>query len=318
MLPNLLLLLGLWVLPWCAVAQSRTLTVAQDGSASYTTVQAAIDAAPDYSAFPTTIYIHNGVYKERLVIPASKRNLRLVGESEDSTILTYDNYASKKNVFGDPMGTSGSSSIYIYADDFRAENLTFENSSGPVGQAVAVWVSGDRDAFFHCRLLGFQDTLYTYGNGSREYYQDCDIEGTTDFIFGSAIALFRQCTIVCKAGGHYVTAASTLKGQPYGYVFKDCRIAGDAPAGSFFLGRPWRPFARVVYIRCYLGAQIRPEGWVNWHDTENDKTAYYAEYHNTGPGFQPDKRVSWSHQLSSTDMNAYRDSVILNHWNPLN
>ncbi|KAA8481409.1 pectinesterase [Arcticibacter tournemirensis] len=297
------------------VAQERHFTVAQDGSGNFKTVQEAINAVPDFRKVQTVIFIKNGVYKEKLILAPSKKMVKLVGESVEKTILTYDDYNQKKNIFGEEKGTSGSASFYIYGDDFSAESITFENSSGPVGQAVAVWSAGDRMKFKNCRFLGFQDTLYTYGYGSRQYYTDCYIEGTVDFIFGSSTAVFNNCDIFCKKQG-YVTAASTPDSTKYGYVFLNCRIKGDAPENSFYLGRPWRPYAKVVFINCELGKHIKPEGWNNWGKESNEKTAYYAEYNNKGEGFKPKHRVSWSHQLTKEGAREYTIEKIFRGWNP--
>lgn len=286
-------------------------TVAKDGSGDFKTVQEAINAVPDFRHETTVIFIKNGVYKEKLILPGSKKMVKFIGESADKTILTYDDYATRKNVFGENIGTSGSSSFFIYGDDFSAENITFENSSGPVGQAVAVWIAGDRCYFKSCRFLGFQDTLYTYS--SRQLYEDCYIEGTTDFIFGSATAVFNRCTIFCKKGGQYITAASTPENTPFGYVFLHCNIKGEAGA-SYFLGRPWRPYARVVYLYCILEDFIKPEGWDPWGKESNKSTAFYAEYKNTGPGFKPESRVNWSHQLTDEEAEIYTIQHILGDW----
>ena len=293
------------------------LIVAQDGSGNYTTVQEAINAVPDYrKAGETRILIRKGVYKEKIVIAASKQMVHLVGE--DGAVLTYDDYASKPNIFGENKGTSGSGSIYIFGPDFTAENITFENSSGPVGQAVAAHVAGDRATFRKCRFLGFQDTLYTFGEDTREYYEDCYIEGTADFIFGKATAVFNRCHLHSLGAG-YLTAPATPEGCRYGYVFYDCKItaADDVADGSVWLSRPWRPYAKAVYIRCEMGSQIRPEGWNNWGKADNERTAYYAEYKSTGKGANAKKRASWSHQLSNID--EYDIHEVLkgqDGWNP--
>lgn len=289
--------------------------VAQDGSGNFKTVQEAFNAVPDFRKKVTTIFIKKGVYKEKLVLAGSKQNVKLIGESLNKTILTYDDFAQKKNQFGEEKGTSGSASFYIYGDGFTAENITFENSSGPVGQAVAVWVAGDKSAFKNCRFLGFQDTLYTYGRGSRQYYKDCYIEGTVDFIFGSSTALFDECEIFAKKKG-YLTAASTPDTTKYGYVFMDCKIKGDAPENSFFLGRPWRPYAKTVFIKCDLGKMIKPEGWDHWGKETNKHTVYYAEYKNKGAGSDPDKRVGWSHQLTEKEATEYTLENIFRGWKP--
>jgi pectinesterase len=298
-------------------AQSYDFVVAQDGSGNFKTVQEAINAVPDFRKNTTTIFIRNGVYKEKLVLPASKTAVKFIGEDVRKTILTYDDFAAKKNRFGEEMGTTGSSSFYIFGDDFTAENITFENSSGPVGQAVAVRIDGDKVMFTNCRFLGFQDTLYPHGEKSRQYYKDCYIEGTTDFIFGWSTAVFEDCEIYCKKSGHYITAASTLEGTPYGFVFLNCRITGDAPANSYYLGRPWRPFAKTAFINCTLGNQIKAEGWHNWSKPNAEKTAFYAEYKSTGPGANASARVGWSHQLTAEQSQEYTLTKIFIDWNPL-
>ena len=300
-------------------AADYNFVVAQDGSGDFTTVQAAINAVPDYrKAGPTRIYIKKGMYKEKIVIAESKQNVQLIGE--DGVVLTYDDYAQKPNIFGEGKGTSGSGSIYIFGPDFFAENITFENTSGPVGQAVACHVAGDRAVFRRCRFLGFQDTLYTFGENTREYYEDCYIEGTIDFIFGKATAVFNRCELRSKRTGGFLTAPATPQGSNYGYVFYDCKLTADedVEAGSVWLSRPWRPYGKTVFIRCEMGQHIRPEGWNNWGKTDNERTAYYAEYQCYGKGADTSRRVAWSHQLK--DANAYVMTNILkgaDGWNPL-
>nr|WP_325288327.1 pectinesterase family protein [uncultured Bacteroides sp.] len=290
--------------------------VAKDGSGDFLSVQEAINAVPDFRKnVRTTILVKRGVYKEKIVIPASKINLSLIGE--DGSVLSYDDYADKLNCFGEKTGTSGSASCYIYAPDFYAENLTFENTSGPVGQAVACFVSADRAYFKHCRFLGWQDTLYTYGKGCRQYYEDCYIEGTVDFIFGWSTAVFNRCHIHSKTKG-YVTAPSTDQGQKYGYVFYDCRLTADEGVTGVYLSRPWRPYAQAVFVRCDLGGHIMPAGWNNWGNVENEKTAFYAEYQSRGAGANPKARASFSHQLHNLE--GYTMEEVLagtDGWNPM-
>lgn len=290
--------------------------VAKDGSGNFETIQEAINAVPDFRKKETIIFIKEGVYKEKLILAESKSLVTFIGESIDSTIITYDDWAQKKNTFSEEKGTSGSAGFYIYGPNFTAENLTFKNTAGPVGQAVAVLVAGDKVKFRNCRFLGFQDTLYTWGKESRQYYNKCYIEGTVDFIFGSSTAVFDSCTIFGKRGGFY-TAASTPEGKKFGYVFLDCNITGDAPAHSFYLGRPWRPFAKTVFIRCKFDKQVHPEGWNNWGNIQNENTAYYAEYKNSGPGATTAKRVSWPHQLTDEEAKDYTLKNILGDWDPL-
>lgn len=290
--------------------------VAKDGSGDFFSVQEAINAVPDFRKnVRTTILVKRGVYKEKIVIPASKINLSLTGEY--GAVLSYDDYADKLNRFGEKTGTSGSASCYIYAPDFYAENLTFENTSGPVGQAVACFVSADRAYFKNCRFLGWQDTLYTYGKGCRQYYEDCYIEGTVDFIFGWSTAVFNRCHIHSKTKG-YVTAPSTDQGQKYGYVFYDCRLTADEGVADVYLSRPWRPYAQAVFVRCDLGGHILPAGWNNWGKVENEKTAFYAEYQSRGAGANPQTRAPFSHQLHSLEGYAMEDVLAgTDGWNPM-
>lgn len=311
-----ILVLPLVLVLCSSVAEAQyDFTVAQDGSGDFRSVQEAFDAVPDFRKNATTIFVKNGVYKEKLTLATSKTGVKLVGEDVAKTIITYDDYASKKNRFGEEMGTTASSSFFVFGDGFTAENITFENSAGPVGQAVAVRIDGDRVMFTNCRFLGFQDTLYPHGEKSRQYYKNCYIEGTVDFIFGWSTALFENCTIYCKKGG-YVTAASTLEGTPYGFVFLNCTITGDAPEGSFYLGRPWRPFAKTVFVNCLLEKHIRAEGWHNWNKPEAEKTAFYAEYKSRGPGANAASRAGWSHQLTDEEAKSYTKEKILGDWIP--
>ncbi len=290
--------------------------VAKDGSGDFFTIQEAIDAVPNFRKNKrTTILVRPGEYKETIVIPESKINISLIGQT--GAVLTNDNYASKKNRFGEEMSTSGSSTCYIYAPDFYAENITFANTAGRVGQAVACFVSADRAYFKNCRFLGNQDTLYTYGKGCRQYYEDCYIEGTVDFIFGWSQAVFNRCTIHSLGRG-YLTAPSTDKDQPYGYVFYDCRMTAEPDVEGVPLSRPWRPYAKAVFIRCELGKHIAPEGWNNWGKESNEQTVFYAEYQSTGEGANPQARAPYSHQLESLD--GYDMEVILagnDGWNPV-
>ncbi|RZK48906.1 MAG: pectin esterase [Pedobacter sp.] len=289
--------------------------VAQDGSGDFKTITEAFAAVPDFRKVETRILIKPGVYKEKLNLSASKNKVTLIGEDARTCILSFDDFAQKKNRFGEEMGTSGSASFYVYGNEFTAENLTFQNTSGPVGQAVALLVAGDKAKFINCRMLGFQDTLYTYGYGSRQYYYNCYIEGTVDFIFGSATAYFEACEIYGKKAG-YLTASSAPDSVSYGYVFKDCKIRGDAPTHSFYLGRPWRPYAKTVFLNCDMGDLIKPEGWHNWGKESNEKTAFYAEFESTGKGGNPSRRVSWAKQLSPAQAAQYSIEKVFRDWNP--
>jgi pectinesterase len=306
-------LIVLFLISSAAFAVEPDFVVAANGTGNFRTVQEAINAVPDFRKNETRIFIKKGTYKEKLVLAGSKTNVTFIGEDRDKTILTYDDFAQKKNRFGEEVGTTGSTSFFVFGDGFRAENITFENSSGPVGQAVAVRVDGDMVAFINCRFLGFQDTLYPHGEKSRQYYRNCTVEGTVDFIFGWSTAVFDRCTIVCKDHG-FVTAPSTNEGTSFGFVFLDCKITGNAPEASFYLGRPWRPFGKSAFLRCELGNIIKPEGWNNWGKADNEKTAFFAEYKNTGTGASTEKRVGWSHQLTAEEATGYTPEKILGEW----
>ena len=311
-----ILFISLWILTFAVKAAVKPdFIVAQDGSGNYKTVQEAINAVPDFRKKTTVIFIKKGIYKEKLILPGSKQLVKFIGESRDETILTYDDYAQKKNTFGEEKGTSGSASFYIYGSDFSAENITFENSSGPVGQAVAVWAGGDQSIFNNCRFLGFQDTLYTYGGNNRQLYVNCYIEGTVDFIFGSSTAWFETCTLFAKKGG-YLSAPSTADTVKYGYVFNRCQVTGNAPDQSFYLGRPWRPFGKSAFLYCELPAIIHPEGWSNWGKESNEKTAVFSEYKNTGRGAGAHRRAKWAHQLNDEQAKAYTYANVFRGWVP--
>jgi pectinesterase len=284
------------------------LMVAQDGSGDYRTVQAAFDAAKPN----TTIFIKAGVYHEKLEL--KKNAITLIGEP--GTILTWSDHPGIVNAQGDSVNTRNSYTFRITGNDFTAKKITFRNDAGfSAGQAVGVEARGDRAVFIHDSIIGNQDILFLSSENSRQYYKDCYIEGTTDFIFGAATAWFEHCHIHSKKSSH-VTAASTPQDHPYGFIFDSCTLTGDPGLDRVSLGRPWRPYASVTYLHCWLGPQILPEGWVNWHDTESYKTARYAEYASTGPGASPNMRVSWSHQLTTAQAAAITLSAVFGNWNP--
>ena len=303
------------------VTYPSSFRVAQDGSGDFKTIQEAINAVRDLSQQQVTIFIKKGIYHEKLTIPSWKTNISLVGESRDSTIISWNDYSGKlypggRDAFGkDKFSTFTSYTVLVQGNDFRAQNLTIENTAGRVGQAVALHLEGDRVIIKNCRLLGNQDTLYTATQDSRQYYLDCYIEGTTDFIFGEATCVFNKCTINSLTNS-YITAASTRPSTKYGYVFFNCHLVADTAAKKVFLGRPWRPFAKTVFIHTVMGAHIVKQGWENWRNPDNEKTAFYAEYKSTGPGANPGERVTWSKQLNRKEAKAYTLKNIFNGWTP--
>ncbi len=294
-------------------------TVAKDGSGDFFTVQDAVNAAPDYiKQTGVTIHVRPGIYKEVVTIPSSKDRLHIIGDDPMTTVITYDNYAEKVGSTGYTMGTSATPTLFCYADNLLVENLTIENTSGEgreIGQACAVLVDADRVAFLNCRFVANQDTIYNFGDNQHQYFRDCWIEGTTDFIFGYSTAWFENCTILCKKDS-YITAASTLRDRPYGYVFHGCRILAAPDVTKVYLGRPWRQYAKTVYIDCELPAAILPEGWHNWNKPYAEKNAFYAEYGSHGPGASPDTRVEWSRQLTDEEVKAYTVENVLDDCTP--
>lgn len=306
-----------------AVVNSRAakrLVVAQDGSGNYTSVQAALDAVPAYNKKPIEIYIKPGIYQERLELAAGKDMVTLVGEDENRTILTNNYHTGLITPKGDTVNTYTSATFFIQANKFKASHLTFQNNAGfNAGQAVAVYAWGDELVFDHCCFTGFQDVLFCSNPDSRQYYRNCYIEGTTDFIFGPATAVFQDCNIHSKKNSH-VTAASTPQEHPFGFVFMDCKLSGDTALHGVSLGRPWQPYSSVTYIRCYMGSHILPAGWNNWKSPAKEKTARYAEYQCSGPGAAKGNRVKWARQLTNEEVKNYTLGNILggqDHWNPL-
>jgi len=306
------------------------LTVAQDGSGNYKTIQEAVNSVRDLGQKRVTIHIKKGIYHEKLVIPTWKTNISLIGESAESTIITNNDYSGKavpggKDAYGkDKMTTYTSYTVLVQGNGFEASNLTIENTAGRVGQAVALHVEGDRCVITNCRLLGNQDTLYTATGTSRQLYQDCYIEGTTDFIFGEATVVFLRCTIR-NLTNSFITAAATTPNQEYGYVLMDCKLIADSTVKKAVLGRPWRPYAKTVYIRTEMGAHIAPAGWNPWKGDamfpDKEKTTYYAEYKSFGPGAPAaNQRVEWSKQLNDKEAKKYTLKNILggkDNWLPV-
>lgn len=306
----------------------KEITVAQDGSGNYKTIQEAVNAVRDLGEKRVKIFIKKGIYKEKLIIPSWKTNISLIGEDKENTIITNDDFSGKvnpqgKDAFGkDKFSTYTSYSVLVQGNDLSMENLTIANTSGAVGQAVALHVEGDRFVAKNCKLLGFQDTLYAATEKSRQFYQNCYIEGTTDFIFGEATVVFQNCTIHSLSNS-YVTAAATRANQKFGFVLFNCTLTAGENVTKVYLGRPWRPYAKTVFINCELGKHVTPEGWNPWKGDamfpDKEKTAYYAELGSKGPGATVKTRVGWSHQLAAKAIKSYTLKDILggpDNWNP--
>ncbi|MCR5130652.1 MAG: pectin esterase [Prevotella sp.] len=294
-----------------------TIFVARDGTGQFRTIGEAIEVCRAFMDYHKVIFIKCGTYKEKLVVPSWVQNIELLGEDREKTIITYDDHA---NILMEPsplatnaapmkLGTFRTYTLKVEGSDITLRNLTVENNAARLGQAVALHTLGDRIRVIGCRLIGHQDTVYTGTAHTRVYFQDCYICGTTDFIFGPSTAWFEQCEIHSLANS-YITAASTPQDVAYGYVFNHCRLTAEEGINRVYLGRPWRPYAHTLFMNCELGNHILPAGWENWRNPDNEKTARYSEYGNTGPGADTTNRVAWSHQLSKREAQAITPAVI--------
>lgn len=302
-----------------ARAAEPDVVVAADGSGKYRTIREAVDACPQITSDTGrrwTIFVKAGTYRELLYVQREKRFISIVGEDAARTTLTFDLFNDYPGPDGRIIATFRTPTLIVDADDFTVENLTVENSAGPKGQALALRVDGDRAVFRRCRFVGWQDTMLV--NRGRHYFEDCYVTGAVDFIFGGATAWFERCHLEV-AGDGYITAASTPDFQKHGYVFSHCRITGAKPTVRTFLGRPWRDFARTVFLHTEMSEVIRPAGWDNWNKPHAEKTTVYAEFGSTGPGGTAAGRVGWSKQLSAREAAAYTVATVLggsDGWNP--
>lgn len=295
-------------------------TVSQDGTGDYTSVQ---DAVNDSKSFPNqriTIFIKNGIYHEKVKIHEWNPNISLVGESREHTIITFDDYFDKMKL--GINSTFYTSTVLVEGDGFIAQNLTIVNAAGDIGQAIALSIHANQVMIINCSILGNQDTLYASGNSFKNYLKDCFIEGTTDFIFGSATVFFENC-IIHSLKNSYITAASTAAGVDYGFVFNNCKLTAAKNVTKVYLGRPWRVYAKTVFMNCEMDSHIRPEGWHNWSKPDAEKNSFYAEYNCIGKGYLTGSRVSWSHQLKASQAKKYtikncmgpEFSKIIEEWN---
>ena len=311
------------------------ITVAKDNSGDFDSIQKAVDSVSDNNR--ETIFIKKGIYKERVEV--RKNNISFVGESTDDTIITESYYARMIMPDGSKRGTFRSYTFFVYAVNFTASNLTFENAAGfgdEFGQAIAVYAEGDNITFRNCKILGHQDTLFTGPLPMKEkqpggftgptidgirrvvhqLYEDCYIAGEIDFIFGSATAYFKNCTLFALNRNQeinaFYTAPSTYEGQAFGYVFESCTFTGNCPPKSVALSRPWRIHAKTVLLNCSYSDQIIDEGFTDWNKPESHETVYYAEYNGHGEGFKPEKRAAYVHQLNESEAALYTLENVMN------
>ena len=288
-----------------------TIVVARDGTGQFRSVDEALEVCRAFMDYHKVIYIKKGTYKEKLVIPQWLQNIELCGEDRDQTVITYDDHA---NILYPPtgkgMGTFRTYTLKIEANDITLKNLTIENNSARLGQAVSLHTEGDRIKVINCRIIGHQDTIYTGVAGTRLYFKGCYICGTTDFIFGPSTAWFEDCTIESLINS-YVTAASTPKDQPYGYIFNNCRLIAAEGVDKVYLGRPWRDYGYTLFMNCDLGRHIRPEGWHHW-EKQREQTARYLEYNNRGEGAVTKGRAAWSRQLTKKEAELITAASVFN------
>lgn len=296
-------------------AKKYDIVVARDGSGDFRNIQDAIESIRAFKPGKrTTVFIKKGVYKEKVTVHTWITNVDFIGESKENTIITYDDHANI-NIPGTAMkmGTFRTHTLLVQGNDITFQNLTIENNAEQKGQAVALHVEGDRVAFFDCIILGNQDTIYTGREQTRNYFENCYIDGTTDFIFGPSTAWFEACHIHCKRNS-YITAASTPEYVKYGYIFNQCKITAEETVTKMFLGRPWRQYGMTLFMHCEMGGFIRPEGWNNWRNPENEQTARYSEFENTGEGAAFENRVAWSKQLSKKEAKEYTLENVMGDW----
>lgn len=287
------------------------LVVAQDSSGDFLSIQDAIDGAKAFPDERVTIFIKNGTYREKVKVHSWNTSLSLIGEHKDSVIIVWDDHFKKIN--RGRNSTFHTYTLLVDADDFYAENLTIINSAGPVGQAIALSVEGDRCTFINCTIQGHQDTLFVSGANNRQYFKSCHISGTTDYIFGNATVLFENCRIHSLSDS-YITAASTEASVEFGFVFKNCVLSAAEDVKRVYLGRPWRKHAKTAFLNCEMEGHIRPEGWHNWDDPDKERTVIYAEHDNHGEGSNTESRVKWSKKLSNAEASNYTPDQLFKDW----
>ena len=310
------ILLCILSIPSPASAYTANITVAKDGSGNYKTVQAALDSIPANNTSRKIIYIKNGTYKEK--VRPTKPYVSLIGQDKNKTIITYNDHVDTSKASSYNLETP---TVIIKAKDFSAENINFVNTSGQIERANAIKVQSDRASFYNCIIFGGQDTLLLNNSGERAYFSKCTISGDVDFIYGAMIAAFDSCIINSNDKTGYITAASTPQQQKYGFLFVNCNLTRDSSVttGGVYLGRPWRPYASVVYKNCTMDAHINLTGWNNWGNSANEATARYMEYGSSGTGWNASKRVKWAKTLSAKEAENYTVNNYMkgtDNWNP--
>nr|GMD12124.1 pectinesterase-like [Ipomoea batatas] len=273
------------------------LIVAQDGSGDYRRINDALSAAPDVSDTRFVIYIKAGAYYEYVDVGKKKTMIMFVGDGMGETLIK-----GNRNV-RDGWPTFRSATVVVAGSGFIAKGITFENYAGPEKhQAVAVRSDSDYSVFYDCSFVGYQDTLYIHSR--RQFFRECDVYGTVDFIFGNAAVVFQNCNLYARrpmyGQKNVITAQSRMDPfQTTGISILHCKVAAAADlipvesAFGSFLGRPWRKYSRTVYMLSKIGSFIDPAGWMEWDGNFALKTLFYGEYKNRGPGADTSERVTW-------------------------
>ncbi|CAN6302136.1 unnamed protein product [Urochloa humidicola] len=304
------------------VASPELAAFSYDGFGSFASVQDAVDAVPLNNQVRTIIRIAPGVHQQPVHIPKTKDFITLCGSKIKDTVICWDNtttrikHTQSSKVIG--TGTSSGATVILVGDDFIAENVIFKNSAPQVsGQAVAIHVTADRCAFYNCRFLGWQETLHLHGG--KQFFKNCYIEGNYDFIFGDSTALLDHCHVHCKSTGFITAHGRKSSSESTGFVFFKCVITGNGEAAYMYLGRPWKPFGRVVFAETFMDHCIEPAGWHNWDKPENEQSACFCEYRCSGPGSSMSERVPWCKELLADEaipflLKTFVDPDIENPW----
>ncbi|CAI9096045.1 OLC1v1032110C1 [Oldenlandia corymbosa var. corymbosa] len=275
-------------------APKANIVVAQDGSGNYKTISEALAASSSQRSGSGrfVIYVKRGIYKENVVVTNSMTNIMMVGDGIDATVVT-----GSKNVV-DGATTFNSATFAVTGDNFIAQDMTFENTAGAAKhQAVALRSGSDFSVFYRCSFKGYQDTLYVYSK--RQFYRECDVYGTVDFIFGDAVVVFQSCNINLRQPMSNQKNTVTAQGRSdpnenTGIVIHNSQISGSGVSVKSYLGRPWKEYSRTVIMKTGISSVIDPAGWLPWSGNFALDTLYYAEYANTGAGAGTSGRVNWA------------------------
>ncbi|XP_039137015.1 pectinesterase QRT1 isoform X1 [Dioscorea cayenensis subsp. rotundata] len=290
--------------------RNRVISVSKDGNGDSVTVQGAVDLVPHGNNQRVKIFISPGVYREKVLVPSTKPYISFISKGSSETVIAWNSQASDLLSNGQTIGTLNSASVAVEADYFCANGITFKNTAqaaqpGAVGmQAVALRLSGDKAVLYRCRILGNQDTLFDHQG--RHLFKQCYIEGSIDFIFGSARSLYQGCELHAVAQSYGAIAASqrSSPSDDSGFSFTDCKVTGS---GLVYLGRAWGRYARVVYSFCQIDGIILPQGWDDWGDPSRRGTVWFGEFENTGSGANLSQRVPWARSLKNDEAKPFLD-----------